>query len=232
MKKGDLRKKEILRTAEQMFCRKGYEQTSIQDILDQMKTSKGSFYHHFVSKDALLETLCTQRAEQSKDSAISGSDTYSKTSDQLDHLLTGMIPLRDEKLSFLLMLLPVFALPEGKRLRISYCDSLRDSFHGPIHDSIEAGIRTGELHCEDPEIYTDIVISIVNELWLSVCDLIIQNEIKGNETDLAELLHITEQYRTAAERILFLPYGSLILIDIPYLKDLKEKIHLHWIKQS
>jgi hypothetical protein len=67
---------------------------------------------------------------------------------------------------------------------------------------------------------------------MSVCDAIIQNEIIGNETDLAELLHITEQYRTAAERILFLPYGSLILIDIPSLKDLKEQIHIHWIKQA
>ena len=33
MKKGDLRKQEILRTAEQMFCRKGYDQTSIQDTI-------------------------------------------------------------------------------------------------------------------------------------------------------------------------------------------------------
>ena len=175
MKKGDLRKQEILRTAEQMFCCKGYEQTSIQDILDQLKTSKGSFYHHFVSKDALLETLCNQRAEQSKNSVIAGLCSYSKASDQLDHLLTGMIPLRDEKLAFLLMILPVFALPEGKRLRISYCDSLKDSFHGPIRDSIEAGTRAGELHCEDPDIYADIFISIVNDLWMSVCDAIIQN---------------------------------------------------------
>ena len=41
MKKGDLRKQEILQTAEKLFCRKGYEQTSVQDILDQLKTSKG-----------------------------------------------------------------------------------------------------------------------------------------------------------------------------------------------
>ena len=229
MKKGDLRKQEILRTAEQLFCRKGYEQTSIQDILDQLQTSKGSFYHHFVSKDALLETLCAQRAAQSKEITLSETEICSKAGDQLNRLLTGMIPFHDEKLAFLLMLLPVFALYEGKRLRISYCDSLRVSFHGPVCDAIEAGIQTGELHCEDPDVYADIIISIVNHLWTAVCDVIIENETKGCETDPAELLHITEQYRTAAERILYLPYGSLVLIDIPQLKDLEDQIHIHWL---
>ena len=39
MKKGDLKKQEILRTAESLFCRYGYEATSIQDVLDELKTS-------------------------------------------------------------------------------------------------------------------------------------------------------------------------------------------------
>ena len=43
MKKGELKKQEIMETAEILFCKKGYEQTSIQDILDKLKTSKGSF---------------------------------------------------------------------------------------------------------------------------------------------------------------------------------------------
>ena len=63
MKKGDLKKQEILRTAESLFCRYGYEATSIQDVLDELKTSKGSFYHHFVSKEALLEEICRIRAK-------------------------------------------------------------------------------------------------------------------------------------------------------------------------
>lgn len=54
MRKGDARKLEILSVSEQLFCRKGYRETSIQDILDVMKVSKGSFYHHFESKDQVL----------------------------------------------------------------------------------------------------------------------------------------------------------------------------------
>ena len=62
MRKGDLKKQEILKTAESRFCRFGYETTSVQDILDDLHTSKGSFYHHFESKESLLEEICRSRA--------------------------------------------------------------------------------------------------------------------------------------------------------------------------
>ena len=64
MKKGDIRKQEIIETAESLFCRYGYENTSIQNILDQLRISKGSFYHHYISKESLLEGICRKRAEQ------------------------------------------------------------------------------------------------------------------------------------------------------------------------
>ena len=55
MKKGDIKKQEIIQTAEMLFCRYGYNETSVQDILDAIHTSKGSFYHHFESKEQVLQ---------------------------------------------------------------------------------------------------------------------------------------------------------------------------------
>ena len=43
MKKGDLRRQAILDTAEALFFQRGYEETSVQDILDAMGLSKGGF---------------------------------------------------------------------------------------------------------------------------------------------------------------------------------------------
>jgi AcrR family transcriptional regulator len=228
MKKGDLRKQEIIQTAEALFCRKGYEQTSVQDILDQLKTSKGSFYHHFVSKEALLETICLKRAEQSLEKILSASEKCPNAARKLDILLNAMIPLHDESLSFILMLLPVFVLPEGKSFRSSYCDSLRIAYHSAVRDTIDEGIQTDEMLCEDSDVFSDIILSLTNLLWVSVCDIIIQNESVSKETDLSELLHITEQYRNAVERLLSLTYGSIVLIDIPLLKGLMDQIHVHW----
>lgn len=44
-----------LDTAMQLFWRKGYESTSLQDLLDEMKLSKSSFYQTFKSKNILFQ---------------------------------------------------------------------------------------------------------------------------------------------------------------------------------
>jgi AcrR family transcriptional regulator len=43
--------------AEQLFRTKGYADTSIQDVLDRVGTSRGAFYHYFRSKGDLLEAV-------------------------------------------------------------------------------------------------------------------------------------------------------------------------------
>ncbi len=52
-----VRRNEILDVAQQLICTKGYEQMTIQDILDSLHISKGAFYHYFDSKQALLEAI-------------------------------------------------------------------------------------------------------------------------------------------------------------------------------
>ena len=45
----------ILDVAFRLFMKKGYEHTSIQDIIDQLGgLSKGAIYHHFKSKEDIL----------------------------------------------------------------------------------------------------------------------------------------------------------------------------------
>lgn len=62
MKKGELRRDAIMRTAEKLFFEKGFAETSIQDILDALEISKGGFYHYFESKNALLERSAASAA--------------------------------------------------------------------------------------------------------------------------------------------------------------------------
>ena len=47
----------IVSAAWKLFYDQGYEQTTVEDIIAESGTSKGSFYHYFEGKDALLETL-------------------------------------------------------------------------------------------------------------------------------------------------------------------------------
>ena len=47
----------IISAAWKLFYEQGYENTTIEDIVFESETSKGSFYHYFSGKDALMGTL-------------------------------------------------------------------------------------------------------------------------------------------------------------------------------
>ena len=50
-------KSRIIKSAWNLFYKKGYDKTTVEDIINASKTSKGTFYHYFKGKEALLNTL-------------------------------------------------------------------------------------------------------------------------------------------------------------------------------
>ena len=50
-------KGKIISAAWELFYEQGYEDTTVEEIIDRSGTSKGSFYHYFDGKDALLSSL-------------------------------------------------------------------------------------------------------------------------------------------------------------------------------
>jgi len=226
MKKGDLRKQEILKTAETLFCRNGYEQTGVQDILNELHASKGSFYHHFVSKESLLEAMFVKRAENACRAVADTPEDDPLL--RMDRLLSAVIPMRDEQLTFLMMLLPIFSRPEGRTLKTQYCDSLSRCFQPFLAEAIRQADEKKLVLAGDADIVSEQCLLLVNRLWIRICEMIVQNEGKGQETDTGDVLHLAEQYRRALEKILTAPYGSLSLMDLPEVKYLIERIHTHW----
>ena len=51
------RREEIVRTARALFAERGYGAVSVESIIRQVGIAKGTFYHHFPSKEAVLEAL-------------------------------------------------------------------------------------------------------------------------------------------------------------------------------
>lgn len=56
-KQSNSTKSRIVSSAWKLFYMNGYDNTTIDDIVEESHTSKGSFYHYFESKDALLGSL-------------------------------------------------------------------------------------------------------------------------------------------------------------------------------
>ena len=50
-------KRKIVSAAWKLFYERGYDYTTVDDIVSESKTSRGSFYHYFEGKDALLGSL-------------------------------------------------------------------------------------------------------------------------------------------------------------------------------
>src|SRR5262249_29229157 len=65
VKQPAVRRQEIVVAARDLFQLRGYEQTSMQDVMAQVGIAKGTIYHYFASKDALLEAVIEMLVEES-----------------------------------------------------------------------------------------------------------------------------------------------------------------------
>lgn len=52
---------DIVAVADDLFYRRGYEHTSFADIAERLKISRGNFYHHFKTKDDILDAVIEKR---------------------------------------------------------------------------------------------------------------------------------------------------------------------------
>ena len=57
----------ILTAARRLFLEKGYEKTTIRDIVDQLGgLTKGAVYHHFKSKEEIMDAIRAIRARRAE----------------------------------------------------------------------------------------------------------------------------------------------------------------------
>lgn len=54
-------REEIVKVADDLFYRRGYGHTSFADIAEVVKISRGNFYHHFKTKDDILDAVIRKR---------------------------------------------------------------------------------------------------------------------------------------------------------------------------
>ena len=77
--------RKIVDTAESLFIEKGYDHTSLQDIIAATGLSKGAIYHHFTSKEAIFYSVCDRIGQRN-------GEVLSAVRD--DPRLSGIVKLR------------------------------------------------------------------------------------------------------------------------------------------
>ena len=60
----EVRQRELMDAALELFCSVGYEKTMVVDIVKKAGVAKGTFFYYFPTKEAVLEAICTRWATE------------------------------------------------------------------------------------------------------------------------------------------------------------------------
>lgn len=213
MKKGDQRRQAIVEAAEQLFYKNGYEGTSVQDVLDVLKLSKGGFYHHFDSKLRLLEAICGQKVEAActyAENALAAAGD--NAIDQMNALLSHIGLLNQESMDFIGLIVRVAYGGEGALLRDSLKRGYIEKLLPHMRQVVLKGFEQGVFFTAYPDRLAELLLN------LGAC---LTDEIgftlaleKGNPECTITILEKLNAYRHAVETLLNAPYGSIQLYDM------------------
>ena len=204
MRKGEEKRQELLNVAEKLFCAKGYEGTSVQDILNVAEMSKGGFYHHFASKEDVLKALCARRAERALAYTKDALSKAESSMGRINAVLRGFMPLRREESTFVDMLRPVMNTPEGRAIAMTYQDALETVFLPLLKAEIAAAAAV-EVVCPPVKDAESMILNLVNHCWMQAV---------ARQMDQLDMLNLLSKYRRAVEVLLDAPYGSVEIIRV------------------
>ena len=156
-------KEEILFAAGQLFNAKGYKQTSIQDIVEELDgLSKGAIYHHFKSKEAILDELMRHFMPSEEiiesvreDNNLNGLEKIQKL------FLQGMF---HEEVQKYLGFSP--ELIKEPVLSLKYLKLTQAVFIPVMSEFIEEGNQDGSISVPHPQLIAEVVLFLLTT-WYS-----------------------------------------------------------------
>lgn len=154
----------ILDVSTRLFSEKGYDDTSLQDIINETKLSKGAIYHHFSSKEDILKAIFHRLGNEN-------AEIFAKIRD--DNRLRGIEKLRK------IFQTAVFHSNQSVLLTVSPCllnnprflamqieqiyELIAPQFVEPI---LAEGIKDGSINIENPHEIAEAIMILTN-VWLN-----------------------------------------------------------------
>jgi TetR/AcrR family transcriptional repressor of nem operon len=207
------RRKEILDVTQRLvMLTKGYEQMTIQDILDELHISKGAFYHYFDSKEALLETLIERlidEAERVINPIVYDPDLPAM--DKLHRYFDTAARWKTAQKAYMLALLRVWYTDDNALVRQKVWVEGKKRITPMLTLIIRQGIQEGVMATPFPGQVSETIYSLFQSLGDTFTELLLSGEPNRDALSRAETA--VAVYMDAVERILRLSPGSLHLID-------------------
>lgn len=149
------RRNEIIETAGKLFEEKGYEQTQVQDIVNEIGVAKGLFYYYFKSKDEVMEELADRYADAIIDAVNKLIDKDITTFDKINRIFQIFIDSAEKKFGIFMGILNVKNGKTHERIFFNVGKKMVPL----VTELILSGNDNGECNCSDPNFITEFLVS-------------------------------------------------------------------------
>ncbi len=212
------RRNEILDAARQMVYTKGYEQMSIQDMLDALKISKGAFYHYFDSKQALLDGLIERMLDEA-DQILQPivDDQELSAIEKLKRYFDTGGRWKVAKKAFILSLLRVWYTDSNVLMRQKQESTAMKRIAPMLTKIICQGVAEGVFTTKYPDQSGRMIMGLSRGFEDTIAELLLAE--KPPPGALERLEAVVGAYSESMERILGAPAGSLPLGDVDVLRE-------------
>jgi AcrR family transcriptional regulator len=216
-KEAAVRRNEILDAARRMIYTKGYEAMTIQDLQDALRISKGGFFHHFESKQALLDALVERmldQAEQALQPIV--RDPALTALEKLHRYFAAVGEWRTTQKRSLAALRRVWHSDDNAILRQKHQVIFLERITPLIAAMVRQGMAEGVFVTAHPEQISEILINLGAGLKTGLNKVLLADPPFPDALPRSERL--VAAYAEAMERVLGAPAGTLKLIDKKTLK--------------
>ena len=151
-------RKKILEVSKNLFLEKGFDNTSIQDIIDGLGgLTKGVIYHHFESKDEILQSIVSENNQEILNYNWRGDTALEKIQNSL---MDAFSNLEQQRLVY-----SVSIMLRSPRLLGEQYLSLFSDFLPEIRKKVYEGVKDESIKTEYPEELADLII-LTLDVWI------------------------------------------------------------------
>lgn len=210
IKKGQSRREQILSNAEKLFCQNGYDNTTVEMIVEGLGCSKGSFYHHFSGKSEVLQEISVNNLKKSL--SAYNAKMYADNIAKLNALLYYTSPFQESNSDFLAVIMSLILKKEFADIFFSISAERKRLFYpefyailNMIRNEQKAFWRIESL----PELLWD-----AHAGFTASCIMEVLKSFKSDEDIQGLLYDKLAAARFIWQRTLDLPYGAVYIIKL------------------
>ena len=211
-KEGDIRKQELLDAALQLFSEKGYEGTSINDIIKKVGVTKGAFYYYFSSKEEILNVLSEQQADILIDiSRKTAANERLTALEKLNCIASEAQRYRAANMAQRLMALKAYQNESNIVLGIKIVEKTIQKGAPIMQSIIEQGVREGVFNTSFPKETAELYINLSSIMSGSITQILLDSGKKPESIE--KIRNLLLFYENVFKRLLGIGKGSVNLVD-------------------